>query len=443
MKLTTKSLVLLAFAVGLAALDAFDLRPQAEATVELPSLPTVALDEVTKVTIGDQINMLTIERAGKDAPWRIVAPLQYPADGPLVKAFVKALGKGVAMQTQVDQGNLEDYGVDDQHALRAELYTSGAEPALAVIVGKTAGPESSFVRLPGSDAVYRAEVGARSRFERAAGDWRDRTVLDEDEADVSAFTLERGTEVLRFTRGPSPGNDDKGKPKAGLWTLAGAPFPVDQDGVDIVVHTLARLRAGEIQNPEYEAGFATPAAVATLTTAAGETHRLVLGAKADDRAAWLRLDDRPDVFKVAAKVRDTMLLPATELRDRSLAHFDRLAIDTVSWVEGSLTVTVHWDPAGIRWVVTQPANVEVDQKAIIEATGKLASLRAVAFAPDASFTPSGTVVRLKMRDGREWEMALAAPEGDGRVLRARVAGRQEVFLVDARVIAELRSAFGR
>ncbi len=443
MKLTPKSLVMLAAAAVLALLVALDLRPQTEVAPTLPSLPVVVVDDVTRVTIGDQIDKLTIERTNKDAPWQIVAPLQYPADAKIVKAFVKALASGVPMQTQVDKGNLEDYGVDDQHALRAELYTSGEEPALAVIVGKTAGPESAFVRLPGDDTVYRAEVGARERFERKAGEWRDRTVLEVPVEEVVGFTIERGAETLRFTRGASPGNDEKGAPLPGTWTLADAPFPVDSDGVDVLVHGVGRVRAGEINNPDYDGGFASPAAIATFTTKTGATHRIVVGGRSDERACWLRVDDRPEVFKVSAKVKQTLLLPLTELRDRSLAHFDRLAIDTVSWIEGSLTMTVRWDPSAIKWVVTQPANVDVDQKEIIQATGQLASLRAVAFAPDATFTPSGTAVKLRMRDGREWELTLAAAEREGKLQRARVSGRSEVFLVDARLIAEIRSAFGR
>lgn len=441
--LTQKSLVLLAAALGLAVLVVLDQRPRVEVRPELPALPTVAADDVVRITIGDQINLLAVERPSKDEPWRLVAPLQYPADEPLVEAFVKALGGGVVMDTKVDEGNLEAYGVDDQHALRAELYTGGAEPALAVIVGKSAGPDSAFVRLPGSDTVYRAAVGARSRFERPAGEWRDRTLVDLPREQVQSLVIERADTTLRFTRGAPRSAGADGKPRPGAWSLEGAEFPIDDQGVELMVNALCKLRAGEIHAPTYEAGFAEPAAVATLTAADGTSHRIVLGSRADPRAAWVKVSGRDDVFRVQPKVRTALLLELPALRDLSLARFDRQEVDSASWTEGGLTIAVQWRPESLGWVVTQPANVEVDQKAIAAAIGQLAELRAVGLAPDAAFTPSGVQARLTLRDGTKWQVDLGKPEAEGKIVRARVAGRGEVFVLDARQVVDLRSAFGR
>lgn len=436
--LTPKSTVLLVIALVLGGLVALDRRPDPVEVSDLPALPAVPADEVRRVTIGDQINQLTLERASAEAPWQLVAPLQYPADAQVVGAFVKALGAGIPMDVRVDEGNLEAYGVDDQHALRAELYTTGPEPALAVIVGKSAGPDSAFVRLPGSDTVYRAAVGARSRFERAAGDWRDRTLVDVPREQVQSLLIERAGQRLRFERAPGATPDAPGR-----WTLEGATFPVDDQGVELVVNTLVKLRAGEIHAPSYEAGLDAPAAVATLTTTDGKTHRVTLGSRADARAAWVKVDERPEVFRVGPRVRTALLLEAAALRDLSLARFDAQAVDSAAWTEGSLTIAVQWSPEALAWVVTQPANVEVDQKAIAAAVAQLAQLRAVALAPDASFTPSGAQARLSLRDGTRWQVDLGKPENEGKIVRARVLGRDELFLLDARLLAEIRSAFGR
>lgn len=443
MIVTRKSTAMLAIAALFAGLNLLDLRPPEDTTSALPALPLLDVATVTKLTIGDQINLLTIERASAEAPWQIVAPLKYPADEAVVKAFVKALSAGVPMDTQVDEGHLEDYGVDDQHALRAELYTGGDTPALAFIVGKTAGPDSAFVRLPDSDVVYRAAVGSRSRFERSAGDWRDKGALTLEREDVRDFTLVRGAENLHFVRGASPGNDDKGAPLPGEWALDNATSPIDTESVELLIYTLSRIRAGEIHAAGYDAGLAEPAAVATLKLADGATHRVVLGTKADERAAWIQVDERPEVFRVASKIRAALLTPVADLRDRRLSHFDRLAIDTATWVEGNITTTVHWDADVPKWVVVQPENTAIDQRSIAAATGSLAQLRAAAFAPDATFTPSGTSARLVMRDGTRWQLDLAAPEAEGQLVRAKVSGRAELFLIDARLVAQLRTAFGR
>jgi hypothetical protein len=443
-KLTPKSLVLLAVTVLLAVLNALDLGASGPETASLPALPRLDPALVTRLTIGDQINMLVIERADPKAPWRIVAPLQYPADARMVDGYVKALSAGIPMETQVDEGNLEDYTVDDQHALRAELYTADAEtPALAVIVGKTAGSESSFVRLPGSEVVYRAAVGARSRFERPAGEWRDRVVLEVPRESVVRCELVRGAETLVFRRGASPGADDNGKAIPGAWGLDGSAWGVDSDSVELIVHNLARIRAGELHNPDYDAGFDKPAVVAHLELADGTKHTVVVGSRVDDRSAWLRVDDRPEVVRVSSKVRKALEFTVAELRDRSLAGLDRHAVAEVSWREGSVTVAARWLPDTLKWSVVQPANVELEQRAVHRAVAQLAQLRAAALAPDAVFTPSGAGAALVLNDGKRWELNLGqAEEGGGRV-RAKVTGRSEVFFVEARQIADIREAFGR
>ena len=432
MTLTRKSGVLLAVTAVLMALNLLDLRNGEAVAPTLPSLPVIAVEAVTRLTIGDQINLLTIERASADAPWKIVAPLQYPADAQVVAGFIKALSGGVPMDTRIDEGRLEEYGVDDQHALRAEIYTDGTTPAVALVVGKTAGPDSSFVRLPGSNVVYRAAVGPRTRFERAAGDWRDKSVIAVDPTAVKGLSLERGAESIRFLR-------SEAAPQA--WSLTDAPFAIDPESVETLAKALSRIRAGEIHDSSYEAGWEAPAATATLTLADGSVHRLVLGSKQDERSAWIRVDERPEVFRVAAKVRAALTVPLADLRDRRLATLDPLAIDTATWAEGSITTTVRWDPDSPKWVVVQPENTALDQRSIVAATGALAQLRAAGFAPDATFTPSGTFARLVMRDGTRWQIDLAAAEGAS--VRAKVTGRGELFLLDAQLVSQLRAAFGR
>lgn len=443
MKLTTKSLVLLVLTAAFAVLNLVDLRAPVEQGPALPALPRLDPKEVTRLTIGDQINTLVIERANADAPWRIVAPLEYAADKRMVDGYVKALSAGIPMETRVDEGNLEEYVVDDQHALRAELYTAASPtPALAVVVGKSAGGESSFVRLPGSDTVYRASVGARSRFERPAAEWRDRVVLEVARESVKRLVLTRGAERLVFQRGEGS-KDAEGKAVPGAWSLEGSATAIDSDTVELLVHNLVRIRAGELHNADYEAGFDRPAAVAELTVEDGSAHTIVVGGREDARSAWLKVDDRPEVVRVSSKVKKELAFTLADLRDRSLAKIDRRQVREISWGEGSVTVAARWIPEELKWKVVQPANVELEQRGLHQAVAILAALRAAAIAPDAVFTPSGATARLGLADGTHWQLDLGQADASTGALRARVTGRPEVFLVDPRQIAEVRAGFGR
>ncbi len=438
MTLTRKSLAMLGLAGVLAGLNALDLGEAVAEGEPLPVLPAVSADAATRITIGDQINVLTLERDGGD--WRIVAPLDYPADDKLVKEFLKQVGGGIAMDVKLDEGNLEAYGVDDQHALRADVWTGGAEPALSFFVGKTAGPGASFVRLPGSETVYRADVGTRARYERPAGEWRERSILAMEREDVAEMTVERGSETLRFRRGPS--TTVEGKEVPGAFALEGAPFPVDGDSVELMVRALVRARAGELHNESYDGGFDDPVARVTLVARDGSTASVVIGRRSDEKSAVLRVSGRSEVFRTSGQVFSAFTQPVEALRDRTMAKFDRGAVTTMSWSEAGMVVSMDWNPGTSQWVVTQPANVDADQRAAIEAVSTLAALRARSVATDGLFVPSGAGAKVRLADGSTWELLLGQAEPDGAV-RARVTGRNDIFVLDPRTLAVLRAGFGR
>ena len=63
---------------------------------------------------------------------------------------------GVRMDLRIDEGNLEDYGVDDQNGILVELFAEGVEvPKVSFVVGHNVVGGSSFVRLKDSDATVR------------------------------------------------------------------------------------------------------------------------------------------------------------------------------------------------------------------------------------------------------------------------------------------------
>lgn len=441
MRLTRKSVVLLLGTLLLAVFNVLAAQGgHGPTAAELPALADVSYDDVRKITVSTQIDKLVIERQNKDDAWAITAPIQYRADETAVKAFIKGLSGGVRMDTLVDEGNLEDYGVDDQHGVLAEVWTDADVPVIGVMVGRTAGNNSAFVRLPGASTVYRADIGARARYDRPAASWREKVALDAERADVATLRIERGTETLLFTRGSS--SDPK---VPGTFTLAGAPFPIDTESVEVIVKSLAHLRAGEIHNPDYEAGMNTPVAVATLGMKDGSTHRVVMGAKADENAAFVRVDDAAVIFRVSAQLRARLLLPLTDLRDRTMLHFAVDQVQTLTWNEGGITVALAQAEPG-KWTVTQPANMDADQRQVTFVVSALAELRGSAFAADDAFAPSGVRLTIRLKEGEPLVVELGQKEksSDGRALtRLRASGRSGIFLLPDEAIAEIRRAFGR
>lgn len=432
MKLLPKTWALLAIAVVLAAANAYTASPAAAPPV-LPSLPAVVPDDVTKVVISSPIDRLELDRTAfeKGHPeaerWQIVAPLDYPADVAQVRTLIRTFGLGVPMDARVDSGNLKDYQLEDQDARVVELYTNAATPALQVMVGRTVGPEASFVRLPGSTDVYRAAVGPRQRYDQAAADWRDRVVLDVAPERITGIRLQHGADTLQLAR------------DGAVWTLDGAP--ADAEVASGLAKALGRIRAGDIHNGAFPGGFDAPLAVATLE-AGPEVHTVTLGGASTATSAYLRVDARPDVYQVSGALGRMLTQPAVAFRDHTLFAFKADDIAALAFTQGAFTVAIARSDTG--WTVTQPANMDVDAALADGLAAALAGMRAAGVPPDASFPSAAGRLDITLRDGTRERLELGAPEQDpeGHAF-VRVRGRAGVFLLRAGTAAEIARVFGR
>lgn len=440
MRLTRRSMMLLALAALFAVLNLFGSGGPAVVD-ELPALPAVVADDVLVLQVSTPIEKLRIERESteKGTPgferWRIVTPLDFPADAAQIRAVIDTFAAGLPMDAFVDRGNHEDYGVDDQNGLLVELFVAGQEvPGVSVVVGKTAAGPSTFARIPGSEDVFRADVGGRAPYARPAAEWRDRVALAVDTASVAGLTLTRGDEVLRFTGG------------AGSWVLEGAELAVDQDTLAATLRTVARIRATEIHNPDYDAGFDTPLAKATLLLTDGATQVVTLGSRIVDGAAFVRVSGRPEVFRTSGALGRAMTQPVDAFRDRRLLSFERDAVASIAYVDRGLTVVLEQAEDGASWAVTQPANMDADQKQALYTADTLSTLRAAGIAADTRFEATGARFEVRFRDGRSVALELGQVERDAEnqpLVRVRATDRAGVYQLRESTLSELRKAFGR
>ncbi len=457
MTLTRKSVALLVLALSLGGVWGLG-------TLQTPDVPTLPATQqvlpaqVTRVVVTSASQKIVLARGGTDPKsaawqrWTLEAPIQGAADAAQVSALLRTFGPGIPMLAEAGEADAKTYGFDNDTAITVELYTGQDTPAVSLIVGKPAGGPTAFVRMAGSDTAFRADIGGRARYERPAADWRDKVMLDVATDDVAELVLARltdkGPERLRFTRGPSIEADKDGNPVPGPWTLAeGGPkgFVADDATVGRIVGVLGGLRAGMIHNPEYEAGFSSSPVTAELVLRDATRHRIVLGARGEEGAAFVKVDDRREVFRVAAQVGRLLTVPTGALADRTIFTFQPSEIASVAYADGGLTVVLEQSSDGARtWTVAQPANMDADQGSARQLAEGLASLRADAFPADGAFTPSGGTLTVRFRDGRASTLELGALERDADnrpLVRVRADGR--TYLLGANVVQELRRAFGR
>lgn len=449
MKLTRRTLLYLVV-VGLLGL--LNLLPDRQPGGEdsLPTLAAVDRDAVTRVEISDAVNKVVLKQ--EDGAWRVTAPYEAPADEGAIKALLATFRKEISVDVQVDRENYDKYGLDAGKGLVFEAWTSGDEPALSFTVGLDANGGSSFVRLSGDTAVYRARVGGRVRYEKEPTAWRNRVLLDFESDRLATMSITRPDLTLHIGHGPSVENDSDGNPVPGPWTVDPSPDgPVDQKLVSALVLSLGRLRAGAILAPGFDGGFSPPLASLDVTLEDGTTKSLEVGSRTQDGASFARLKGGDEVYQVAGNLRTLMLVTPSDLRDRTLFDFTRDEVDTMTLEQSGATTQLRQDLATKLWSVVQPANVDVDIKAVFFAINTLATLRGDAPALGLSDAQAGldkpafTIAVIFLDGSREaLEVGRLTDDPTGRPARyVRRQGRQEIFFLREATVTRLLAGFGK
>lgn len=435
-----------AFFLGLNLLDPGDSR---RAVAALPALAAVGKDEVRRVEISTALEKVILEaevETGADGAsevvWYLAGPHAGLADQAAVKALILGFRKELPLDVKVDAGTgdtLADYGLDAGNGIVVELFGAGPEPQVSFVLGKDAPGGSSFLRLPGSDAIYRARVGGRPRYQRPAAAWRNRVLLGFEEPAVQSFVIERPErEPLRFTRA-----------EGGGWAMSpDLGWSPDAGALAATLAGLGALKAGELLEPGFDGGFSPPLATAQVSLSDGRALRLELGSRAAEGAAYVRADKL--VGKVARGPLARLLLEPKDWRDHTMFSFRRDEVDTLRYRSGADEVILQQDLASGLWRVIQPQNVDIDVKLVFFAVNTMAELRGDALLelpPEAvGLVPPAQTITARMIGGREAVLQLGPPikDAQGRLsYPARAGDSPVIFSLREPTVDKLLAAFAR
>lgn len=463
MRPAAKTGVLAALVAVLLGLNVLDSGTGQRLSATLPMLEAVSKDSATRIELTTATNKTVLTAVpvadaageGEDkVQWELTAPITGAADQQAVKALLASFRKEVPLDVKVDEGNLSDYGLDAGNGVVVELWRDeGAQPAVSFTVGYDAPGGSSFIRLSGDDAVYRARVGGRHRYDRKPAEWRNRVLLDFDKDAVAAIeTTMGGQPRARLERGDSPGMDVDGLPLPGDWVLAPDPgWPTDQLLADAIASGLGSMRAGELLGTEFDGGFSPPAATITVELVTGESRSLEVGSRSAEGAAFVRITGQPDVYRVAASTLRQALASPTELRDKTLLNFARQNVDTMAFQQGRASVLLQQDLATGGWNVLQPDNVDLDVKLVYFAVNTMAQLRSDEVVEDVSLQDAGLLdpsarVVLRFVDGQTAGLEIGRPMQDERgrtFFYVKAGGSDQVHLLREGVVAKIKAGFGQ
>lgn len=410
---------------------------------ELPRLPPFQPLDPMRLTITHGDDRVVMERRGKE--WFVTAPFEAQADRQGVKAILGVLQRGVPMDVLVQHGEFDKYGFEGGDGIRVQI-----EGELTSIVdfylGADTTGDSSFVRFPGDDSVYRARVGGRARYDRVPVGWRDLRVAGLDPADVAKVTIERADGAFVFTRTVEPG--ENGKADLGPWSMSPTPptFVLDQESAAQLADGLAKLRGGGLVDPP---PTAPPLVTATLETAAagdlGAATVVELGRDAE--GSWARRAGEPLVYRIADAMVERATAPVAMWADRQLFAIPQAI--RMSWLDQGIETVVEFD--GKAWSATRPKGASVDPTEIGVLGRTVRGLRAegvAAVSPaDAGF-PSKTRFTVVGEDGAVQVLEVGGvvpdrkPGTEARFVRT-LSQPDRVCLASATAITRLQKFFGR
>ena len=459
MRPTSKTLFLAFVALLLLGLNLLDRGTGERIVEQLPAIAAVPRESVSRIELSSAIEKIVLQRVigegikgalDGEGRWKLSAPIEGDADQVAVRSLLNNFRKAAPVDVRVDQKNLEEYGLDAGNGIVVELFEQGDQPVVSFTIGNDGPGGSSFVRISGDDAIYRARLGGRFRYARTAAEWRNHVLMDFEPNGATGLTVAiAGQTPVVLVRSPETGVDGKETP--GTWAMEPDPgWALDQAALNAIVDTLGRMRAGDMLAADFDGGFASPRGSIEVALADGTTRQLVVGAREIEGAAFVRVGTGGSVYRVSKAQMDKLLRGRDDLRDRTLLAFARKDVDTVTLVEGGEAVILQQDLSNNLWGVLQPPNIDLDIRLIFFTVNTLAGLKGLEVAPvtpaQAGLEPPAWRIDLRFLDGRttgvEFGERTRDERGQERIF-VRTQGSPTVFTLGLDTAKKLREGFGK
>ena len=455
---TTAVLALLVAALGafvyLYEIRGAEERAEAEAA-EKRLFPGVEASEVTAVAMQTSDDRAArLERS--DEGWRLVEPLEFPADALAADGLASALAELASEAVFEEPEPLANYGLDGEPALR--FTADGAEHALR-IGDKTPVGGNTYAAPDEGERVFAVPTWRITPLRKSLAELR--------EARVARFERD----AVRRVRLRWPGSElALARAEDGSWRLS-EPLdaPADDATVDALLGTLEFMRADGFVDEPVEAersGLEDPAFVAELELGEGapgeggeaaqagvseggveagtETLRVVIGSTVDGQERFVRGPDGT-LYRIGADRLDDLPRTLAAYRWKTLSRFtasdaQRFEID---FAEGGAEHRVNGRRTDSGWD-TEPesfaagtASRMVAELAALEAHDIAADAVGEAEAAQLGLAPPRAVIRVYGAAPEEGEAPLLSDLRIGvaepaRGIAAQRAGDPVVYWLEFR-----------
>ena len=280
----------------------------------LPVLPEVSAKDISKIEIEKADGKIILKK--KDDAWYIV-PQEYRADPDRIKGINSTLEKVILTAMVSEAKNYKRYDLSPDKRIRVRAWT-GDTLGREFDIGKAV-PSSrhTFVRLTGDDRIYHARDDFRNKFNRTAGEFRDKTVLTFDTTAIQEISLTRDQQVLVFKRTQvslekdAAGDKDQTPLKAKMIWQSQDGRKGDEARLNRLLSTLSNLSCDSYIDSRQKKDFTSP--TFSINLKGDRVYSLMIFSKieeADDNYPAVSSENEYPFLLPQWKAKDVM--PATE-----------------------------------------------------------------------------------------------------------------------------------
>lgn len=256
--------VVVVLAVILALLSIFGGEEDEDTGIALFS---VTADDLSTIAYQDGDTDVALTK-GEDGVWTLDSDTMLPIDQDAVSELATSI-TGMTAQRELGEGA----DVDSMGFATPEMsisFTAGENSYTLTVGDQNSMTDTYYARLGEDGPVYTIATSDLSSLCKTPRQlYQAQDITDIESSDVTAMTLETGSEVLSFTL------EDE------TWTLDSDPgYELDQDTVKRMVNTICSLESEwsiTQPGPDSEYGLDTPNAVVTVTASDGSSVRCVFG----------------------------------------------------------------------------------------------------------------------------------------------------------------------
>ena len=407
--------------------------PEAAREGKKAKLLAVDKDAVTGLVLTYPDRELELRK--DDKGWRLVRPVEAPADDTVVKGVLSTLTDAEVQKT-LDQlpANLADFGLDKPTVTVKLTLKDGSQPPPLVVGKNTTIGGKAYVRKDEEPKLYLSTSALGYGLNKQAKDVRDKTVLTFKDDDVNRVEIraENGDTVTLVRK-------DKE-----AWTVEPGDHPGDTTEVRSYLSSLRSMRAVDFPDDHPQDlgkyGLAAPRLTVTVTTGtdnATASQALLVGAETtagSQKEIYAKRADQPTVYALGDWTFRTLAKPPSQFRDKTVLGFDPTRVGKIAF-ERKDGGAVRLSRADGKWTLEGGEGKTPKDSAIATLLEDLRDLRGA----DIAAEPAKDLAAWGL-DHPDIRITLTDKEGQpiGTVLAAKHDGKPYVTRAGSETVFEAR-----